>query len=42
LRPREAALAEIMQDQRKAAVEADPGDRLAMALAAPGRGVGAI
>ena len=43
--PIEAAVAEITSGQRKAAVaalEADPRDRLAMALAALGRAVGAI
>jgi hypothetical protein len=43
--PIEAAVAEIMQGQRKAAVaalEANPGDRLAIALAALGRAMGAI
>jgi hypothetical protein len=43
--PIEAAAAEIMQGQRKAAVaalEADPGDRLAIALAGLGRAMGAI
>jgi hypothetical protein len=43
--PIEAAVAEITHGQRKAAVaalEADPGDRLAMALAALGRAIGAI
>ena len=41
----EAAVAEITQGQRMAAVaalETDPGDRLAMALAALGRAMGAI
>src|SRR3954447_9641342 len=43
--PIEAAVAELTQGQRMAAVaalEADPRDRLAMALAALGRAMGAI
>jgi hypothetical protein len=43
--PIEAAVAEITSGQHKAAVaalEADPGDRLAIALAALGRAMGAI
>jgi hypothetical protein len=43
--PIEAAVAEIMQGQHRAALaalEADPGDRLARALAALGRAMGAI
>jgi hypothetical protein len=43
--PIEAAVAEITHGQRKAAMaalEADPGDGLAMALAALGRAMGAI